>query len=129
MSKNRGEYVDSASAEVTIATPGKEWLRRREGVLKSSSMRPLQSAWSKHVEPKWGARKVGGIRHSEVQAWVSTIAGHDAATARKKRGPKAPRSQCFLCAPDWNRTSDLWYRKPTLYPLSYGGVPIESITA
>lgn len=29
-------------------------------------------------------------------------------------------------APDWNRTSDLWYRKPTLYPLSYGGVPIET---
>ena len=34
-----------------------------------------------------------------------------------------------VSAPDWNRTSDLWYRKPTLYPLSYGGVPIEDITA
>ena len=32
-------------------------------------------------------------------------------------------------APDRNRTCDLWYRKPTLYPLSYGGVPIEGITA
>ncbi len=31
-------------------------------------------------------------------------------------------------APDRNRTCDLWYRKPTLYPLSYGGVPIEGIT-
>jgi hypothetical protein len=24
-------------------------------------------------------------------------------------------------APERIRTSDLWYRKPTLYPLSYGG--------
>lgn len=32
-------------------------------------------------------------------------------------------------APDWNRTSDLRYRKPVLYPLSYGGVPIDNITA
>lgn len=31
-----------------------------------------------------------------------------------------------LCigAPEGNRTPDLWYRKPTLYPLSYeGGIP------
>lgn len=32
-------------------------------------------------------------------------------------------------APDRNRTCDLWYRKPTLYPLSYGGALIEVITA
>jgi hypothetical protein len=25
------------------------------------------------------------------------------------------------CAPERIRTSDLWYRKPALYPLSYGG--------
>lgn len=34
----------------------------------------------------------------------------------------------FSRAPDRNRTCDLWYRKPTLYPLSYGGVPIEVTT-
>ena len=32
-------------------------------------------------------------------------------------------------APDRNRTCDLWYRKPTLYPLSYGGIPVETTTA
>lgn len=85
VSKNRGEYVDPASAEVTIATLGEEWLRQREGVLKPSSMRPLQSAWSKHVEPRWGARKVGGIRHSEVQTWVSTIEG-GSTTIRRAHG-------------------------------------------
>lgn len=85
VSKNRGEYVDPASAEVTIAMLGKEWLQQREGVLKPSSMRPLQSAWSKHVKPKWGARKVGGIRHSEVQTWVSTIPG-GSTTIRRAHG-------------------------------------------
>lgn len=85
VSKNRGEYVDPASAEVTIAMLGKEWLQQREGVLKPSSMRPLQSAWSKHVKPKWGARKVGGIRHSEVQTWISTIPG-GSTTIRRAHG-------------------------------------------
>ena len=27
-------------------------------------------------------------------------------------------------APDWTRTSDARFRKPTLYPLSYEGVPL-----
>ena len=26
------------------------------------------------------------------------------------------------------RTCDLWYRKPTLYPLSYGGITGETTT-
>jgi predicted DNA-binding WGR domain protein len=68
VSKARGEYVDPASAAVTISTFGRDWLTQREGVLKPSSLRPLQSAWLKHVEPKWGSRSVGSIRHSEVQA-------------------------------------------------------------
>src|SRR6478609_6562413 len=43
--------------------------------------------------------------------------------------PEDSRSLVPTGAPDRNRTCDLWYRKPTLYPLSYGGVPIEVITA
>ena len=43
----------------------------------------------------------------------------------KRRIPGEPG--ILLRAPDRNRTCDLWYRKPTLYPLSYGGVPIETI--
>ncbi len=39
-----------------------------------------------------------------------------------------PRSLLPYGAPDWNRTSDLWYRKPTLYPLSYGGGPVKIST-
>lgn len=75
ISKSRGEYVDPATAAVTIDKLGHEWLAQREGVLKPSSFGPLKSAWLKHVKPAWGARTIGSIRHSEVQTWVSTIRG------------------------------------------------------
>lgn len=75
ISKSRGEYVDPATAHVTVSTLAVQWLAQREGVLKPSSLRPLMSAWSKHVEPTWGARTVGSIRHSEVQNWVSGLDG------------------------------------------------------
>lgn len=85
ISKSRGEYVDPATARVTISSLAADWLEQREGVLKPSSLRPLQSAWSKHVEPKWGARTVGSVRHSEVQTWVSSIKG-GSTTVRRAHG-------------------------------------------
>ncbi len=53
---------------------------------------------------------------------------HGVVTRKGSQGLNGPRSLVPTGAPDWNRTSDLWYRKPTLYPLSYGGVPNEVIT-
>ncbi|MDR7185501.1 integrase [Microbacterium trichothecenolyticum] len=85
LSKSRGEYVDPATARATVADLGREWLAHREGILKPSSYRPLQSAWGKHVEPKWGSRSVGSIRHSEVQAWVSGMQG-GSTTVRRAHG-------------------------------------------
>ncbi|TQK19117.1 phage integrase family protein [Microbacterium sp. SLBN-154] len=85
VSKARGEYVNPATAAVTVRTLGEEWLESRRGVLKPSSFRPLESAWRKHVEPKWGSRSIGGIRHSEVQAWVSSIEG-GSTTVRRCQG-------------------------------------------
>lgn len=44
------------------------------------------------------------------------------ATAGTAKGPgETPGPFLKLCAPEGNRTPDLWYRKPTLYPLSYEG--------
>jgi len=85
LSKSRGEYVNPTHARVTIRDLGREWLKQREGVLKPSSVRPLQSAWKKHVEPRWGSRTLASIRHSEVQAWVSSIAG-GSTTVRRAHG-------------------------------------------
>lgn len=72
-SKNKGEYVDPADAKATIKTLGADWIKSRKTVMKPSSYRPVDSAWRTHVEPEWGARSVGSIRHSEVQAWVSKL--------------------------------------------------------
>jgi len=71
---DRGEYVDPTDSRSTIASLGASWLAGREHVMKPSSYRPLESAWRVHVEPHWGGREVGGIRTSEVQAWVGDLA-------------------------------------------------------
>lgn len=85
LSKSRGDYVNPTQARVTVADLGRQWMTQREGVLKPSSLRPLQSAWKKHVEPQWGSRAIGSIRHSEVQSWVSSIAGGPT-TVRRAHG-------------------------------------------
>lgn len=85
-SKDRGEYIDPSTASATVGHLGEAWLRDREGVLKPSSYLPLVSAWQKHVEPRWGARTVGSIRHSEVQTWISELA----TTATGKAKDDAP---------------------------------------
>lgn len=80
VSKDKGDYVDPADAKVTIAALGKDWLKARETVMKPSSFRSVDSAWRVHVSDKWGAREVGGIRHSEVQSWVSALSKTSSAT-------------------------------------------------
>jgi integrase len=49
------------------------WLAGKKGILKPSSYRPLESAWRIHVQPTWGQKQIGTIRHSEVQKWVSQL--------------------------------------------------------
>lgn len=79
-SKDRGEYIDPSDARSTIAELGKTWLAGRLTVMKPSSYRPVDSAWRVHVEPRWGEREVGDIRHSQVQTWVSEMAKTSSAT-------------------------------------------------
>lgn len=79
VSKARGEFIDSAAARVTIDALAGAWLAS-QGHLKPSAYRPVESAWRIHVQPKWGSRGVGTIRHSEVQAWVSELGRTKGAT-------------------------------------------------
>lgn len=76
-SKNRGEFIDASAGRVTVGDLGPEWLESKR-VLKPSSFRPLESAWRIYVEPAWGRRPIGGIRASEVQAWVTRLSVGDA---------------------------------------------------
>ena len=44
-----------------------------------------------------------------------------------EKGQPAIRLACtFSGAPEWTRTTDARFRKPTLYPLSYGGAASNS---
>ncbi|TFC20045.1 site-specific integrase [Cryobacterium algoritolerans] len=67
---NRGEYVDPKTAKLSIHELGVEWMANQSH-LKPSSLRTVETAWRVHVEPAWGTRRIGEIRHSEVQSWVT----------------------------------------------------------
>lgn len=71
-SKSMGTFVDPAESKVTIGVLGAAWLSGQSH-LKPSSVRPVESAWRLYVEPYWGARSIGTLKHSEVQAWVTKL--------------------------------------------------------
>lgn len=81
VSKARGEFIDAAGARATIAQLGPEWLTGQRHILKPSAFRPLESSWRLHVEPRWGGRGIGTLRHSEIQTWVSELSSSMSATS------------------------------------------------
>lgn len=70
--KSTGEFIHPMAGKVTVGELGPDWLARKKH-LKPSSLQPLKSAWKNHVKPAWGARQIGSIRHTEVQAWTTGL--------------------------------------------------------
>lgn len=93
LSKATGDYIDPARSKVTIGVLGPEWLRLKRG-LKPSYVDTLERDWRVYVEPKWGIRRVGDIKPSEVTGWVQDLLDGTAPTARhvNTRNPDGPRS-------------------------------------
>ena len=83
VSKARGEYISTSAGRVTIGELGLPWLARQQGHMKPSGFRSLSSAWTVHVAPRWGHVRIGDVRFSEVQAWVSDLAGARRSTVVK----------------------------------------------
>lgn len=79
VAKARGEFLLPSDARETIGALGPPWLSNQSH-LKPSSLRPLEIAWRLYVEPRWGARRVSEIRHSDVQTWVSDLSRERGAT-------------------------------------------------
>ena len=73
---NRGEYVDPSTARATIGDLGDVWVGNQSH-LKPSSFKNIESAWRVHIKPVWGNRRLGEIRHSDVQAWATKFAAND----------------------------------------------------
>lgn len=83
VAKSKGEFIDATAARATVGELGKEWLATQSH-LKASTARSVESAWRVHVEPHWGLRRVGDIRHSEVQTWLTEMARTRSATTVKR---------------------------------------------
>lgn len=81
VSKARGSFIDESSARITIGVLGADWINSQKNLLTPSAYRSLESSWRLHVNPKWGNRAVGSIRHSEAQSWVSELAATMSATS------------------------------------------------
>jgi integrase len=75
VSKANGEYIGASAGRVTIGELGPAWLARQQGHMKPSGFRSYDSSWRVHVEPRWGRVRIGEVRFSDVQAWVSELAG------------------------------------------------------
>jgi integrase len=87
ISKARGDYIDASAARVTIHELGTTWLKSQTH-LKPSSRDAIDISWRLFVDPMWGDRAVGDIKHSVVQTWVSQLGSGDAKTAHDA-GPRS----------------------------------------
>lgn len=76
----RGRYVDPMTARVTVGELAGDWLAFQFAVLKPSSARSLDSAWRVHVAPAWAEVRLSEIRHSQVRAWITGLAGSSGAS-------------------------------------------------
>jgi integrase len=76
VSTNRGDYVDPRSARVTVGELGAVWIENQTH-LKPSTFATVEVSWRVHVAPAWGNRRIGDIRHSEVQAWLTKFSAGD----------------------------------------------------
>lgn len=72
-SKNKGLFIDQMHSKTLLKTLAEPWLENKRAILKPSSFRPLESAWRNHVQPAWGDKQIGNMRHSEIQRWVSQL--------------------------------------------------------
>ncbi|MGY4709073.1 tyrosine-type recombinase/integrase [Mycolicibacterium sp. CBM1] len=73
--KLTGEYVAPSLGKVTIGELGPAWLQRQKGRMKPSGFRTYDSAWRNHVEPRWAATKISDVKFTDVESWVSSLAG------------------------------------------------------
>lgn len=82
--KLQGSYIAPGESRVTVGTLGAAWLAAHGAAVKPSTLHSDESAWRVHVEPVWGARQVGTIRHTEVSAWVAELSRKRSATTVKR---------------------------------------------
>jgi integrase len=88
VSKARGEYVAPSLGRVTVGELSTDWLARKKQSTAPSHYRMLESAWRKHVEPRWGSVAVADVDTLRVEAWTAamTRGGSGATTVLRAHG-------------------------------------------
>lgn len=85
--KLAGDYFDPAQAKVRVGEWVDLWLGSKANLAPKTRER-YEGIIREHIKPKWSRTQIGNVRHSEVQAWVSTLTLRDGepaspATVRK----------------------------------------------
>lgn len=73
--KLTGDYISPSLGKITIGSLGPSWLERQRGHMKPSGFRTYDSAWRNHVEPQWADTRLADVKFSDVQSFVTTLAG------------------------------------------------------
>jgi hypothetical protein len=76
-----GQYVDPRAGKITFQAYAEQW--RAAQVHRPTSAAYVEGMLRRHVYPIYGARAIGSILPSEIQAWVKLLGVGDRATKRK----------------------------------------------
>ena len=76
-----GQYVDPRAGKITFQEYAEQW--RAAQVHRPTSAEYVEGMLRRHVYPIYGARAIGSILPSEIQAWVKLLGVGDLATKRK----------------------------------------------
>ncbi|MEU4014894.1 tyrosine-type recombinase/integrase [Microbacterium sp. NPDC028030] len=82
--KLQGAYIAPGESRITVGELGAQWLVAHEAAVKPSTFHSDESAWRIHVDPAWGDRAVGTIRHTEVATWVAELSRDRSPTTVKR---------------------------------------------
>src|SRR5699024_10697842 len=64
--KMRAEFVEVSAGRVTVSELSSAWLDSKRTRAKLAYMEDLETAWELHVEPVWGASRVGDITPDQI---------------------------------------------------------------
>jgi integrase len=76
-----GQYVDPRAGKIAFREYAEQW--RAAQVHRPTSAAYVEGMLRRHVYPIYGARAIGSILPSEIQAWVKLLGVGDRATKRK----------------------------------------------
>lgn len=72
----QGTYLDPKRGDITVEKWWEEWWPANIPARPTTRNRKL-SAWTVHIQPKWGKRKLNSLTYLELQTWVAQeLKGH-----------------------------------------------------